>query len=35
LFNEKGKKVSLERAKVIGATYLLELHIEEYKKLKE
>lgn len=27
--------MSLERAKVIGPTYLLELQIEEYKKLKE
>jgi hypothetical protein len=35
LFTEKGKRVSLERAKVIGPTYLLEFHLEEFKKLKE
>lgn len=35
LFSDKGRKLALERAKVIGPTYLLEFHLEEYHKLKE
>lgn len=35
LFNDKHRKLSLERAKVVNSAYFLQMKIEEYKKLKE
>jgi hypothetical protein len=35
LFGDRVRKVALERARVVGPTYLLQLELEEYGKLKE
>ena len=35
IFSDRDKKISLQRAKVIGESYFLELNVQQYKNMKE